>query len=344
MSLTKTVFVKDLKVKDSVSSIFLVKYIAVMTGKDGANYLNIVLCDNSGEIESRKWHGANETFDKIKRGDYVAIEGKVNAFQGRMQLIVTVVNKVDGATVDSSLFALKSATGSGAMFSELMGIVETLDEHYLRELLLMILNDQEIQHRLMKWSAGRSIHHSFEGGLLEHILSCTRIGKFLSTLYPVNESYVIAGCILHDICKIYELSGGPLVDYTDEGKLLGHLVQSLELVDNFAGQILNFPASMKMHLKHILGSHHGELQYGATKLPQTTEAELVYLIDLLDSKINSFETAKKNDNASGSWTGLIRHLDRIVYKNPLPSYEYTAPKEVEATGPFAKLKGLKVDE
>jgi len=175
---------------------------------------------------------------------------------------------------------------------------------------------------------------------LEHLLSCCKIASFLSTIYPVNESYVVAGTLLHDLCKMEEISSLPVVDYTDDGKLLGHLVLAFELLDKECEKIPSFPKDMKMHLKHILASHHGEHEYGSPKLPHTTEAMMVYLIDLMDSKINSFETAKKADNSEGNWTGLVKPLNRIIYKAPLPTYDTIS--EVDSSGPFASLKNLKV--
>lgn len=310
-----------LNAKDDVQSSFLVKYIAVATGKDGKNYLNVILSDNSGELESRKWQDAESTAAKIKSGDFVIVSGKVNAFQGRLQLIINEMSKLNEGQYDVQDFIKKSSSAPEKMFDELLTIVNSLEEVYIKELLLSILNDIEIKRRLMVWQAGKSIHHAYQSGLLEHILSCTNLANFLSAHYKANRSYVIAGCILHDMCKIYELTEGPNVDYTEEGKLIGHLVKGLEIVDHYAYKIKNFPYSQKMHLKHILLSHHGEYEYGSPKIPHTSEAFLVHLIDHMDSKMSSIETIKKTDNNTGHWSGMIKHLDRIIYKNELPSFK-----------------------
>ena len=317
----KTQFISTLTAKDDVLSPFLVKYIAVASGKDGKSYLNIILADNSGEIESRKWQEAEQTFAKIKAGDYVIVNGKINAFQGRLQLIVNEISKLNEGQFVPQDFIKKSSSAPEKMYDELLKIVESLDEIYIKDLLQLILNEYEIKRRLMLWQAGKSVHHAYQSGLLEHILSCTQLGVTLSAHYNANKSYVVAGCILHDLCKIYELSEGPNVDYTEEGKLIGHLVKSLEIVDHFAAKIKNFPYQQKMHLKHILLAHHGEYEYGSPKIPHTSEAYLVHLIDLLDSKMSSIDQVKKTDNSTGHWSGMIKHLDRVIYKNELPSYK-----------------------
>jgi 3'-5' exoribonuclease len=309
-----------LNAKDDVLSPFIVKYIAVATGKDGKNYLNVILGDNSGELEARKWQEAEQTHQKIKVGDFVIVNGKVNAYQGRLQLIINEITKLNEGQYDVVDYIKKSSTAPEKMYDELLEIVSSLEEIYIKDLLLLVLNDYENKKRLLVWQAGKSIHHAYQSGLLEHILSCTKLALFLAPHYKVNRSYVVAGCVLHDLCKIYELTEGPVVDYTEEGKLIGHLVKGLEVVDHFASKIKNFPYAQKTHLKHILLSHHGEYEYGSPKIPHTSEAFLVHLIDLMDSKMSSMDQVKKNDNSTGNWTGMVKHLDRIVYKNELPSF------------------------
>ena len=99
------------------------------------------------------------------------------------------------------------------------------------------------------------------------------------------------------------------------------------MVDHYAAKIKDFPYSMKLHIKHILLSHHGEYEYGSPKIPNTSEAYLVHLIDLMDSKMSSFEQVKKADSSTGNWSGFVKHLDRIVYKNELPTYPHYLTEE-----------------
>ncbi len=356
--MNKTQFISQLNAKDDVLSPFLVKYIATAEGKDGKSYLNVILADSTGEIEARKWQGAELAMQRVQAGDIVIVNGKVNAFQGRIQLIIQEMSALNENQFNREDYVQKAGTAPEKMFAELLSIVNTLEEVYIRDLLLSILSDFEIARRLKIWQAGKSIHHAYQSGLLEHILSCTQLAVTLSPHYKVNRSYVVAGCILHDLCKIYELSEGPVVDYTEEGKLIGHLVKGLEIVDHYAAKIPNFPISMKMHLKHILLSHHGEYEYGSPKIPNTSEAFLVHLIDLMDSKMSSFAQIKKTDSSTGHWSGFVKHLDRIVYKNELPSFtnyldqeNVAPPKSIKSQDTNAKkttfgslLKDFKIDE
>lgn len=330
--MNKNQFVNKLGPKDDVLSPFLVKYINAAEGKDGKSYLNIILADKSGEVEARKWHGAEHIIGQIRSGDVVIVNGKMNQFQGRMQMIISEISKLNDDQFIREDYIQKAGSAPEKMFEELLSIVDSLEEIYIKDLLVMILHDPEIARRLKIWQAGKSIHHAYQSGLLEHILSCTKLAVTLSPHYRVNRSYVVAGCILHDLCKIYELTEGPVVDYTEEGKLVGHLVKGLEIVDHFAYKIKNFPYNVKLHLKHILLAHHGEYAYGSPKIPNTSEAYLVHLIDLMDSKMSSFEQVKKNDSSSSHWSGFVKHMDRIVYKSELPTFtEYVEGEKSPAS-------------
>lgn len=313
-------FISDLQGKEEIESVFLVKIFNVMEGKDGKKYFNIILTDSSGEMEARLWHYSAEIEKNITKGSFVQVRGKVNFYQGRKQFIIAHISKVDQNDVNVDDFVMKAVEDPEVMYKKLLKIVDELNDVYIRDLLRNIITDGEIARRLKIWQAGKSIHHAYRSGLLEHILSCTELALHLSKHYKVNHNYVVAGCILHDICKIYELTDGVNVEYTEEGKLVGHLVKGLEIVDRFSYKIRNFPHYTKMHLKHILLAHHGEYEYGSPKIPQTSEAYLVHLIDLMDSKMGSFDIIRKTDNNTGHWSGFVKHLDRIVYKSELPFY------------------------
>jgi 3'-5' exoribonuclease len=324
------IFISDLQGKEEIESLFFVKIINIMEGKDGRKYFNIILSDATGDLESRLWQYSEEVEKQITKNSFVRARGKLNFFQGRKQFIVSKLEKISASEVNENDFLMKAAKDPEIMFKELLSIVDKLSDVYIRDLLRMIITDGEIARRLKTWQAGKTIHHAYKSGLLEHILSCSYLAINLSSHYKVNENYVVAGCILHDLCKIYELTDGMNVEYTEEGKLVGHLVKGLEIVDRYSYKIKNFPHYTKMHLKHILLAHHGEYEYGSPKIPQTSEAFLVHLIDMMDSKMGTMEMIKKTDNTTGHWSGYIKHLDRIVYKSDLPFYpEYILEEEEE---------------
>lgn len=316
----KKLFVSELQGKEEIESVFLVKIFNVMEGKDGKKYFNTILTDSSGDLEARLWNYSAETEKNISKNAFVRVRGKLNFYQGRKQFIISHMEKIDAQEVNQDDYIMKSQEDPEAMYKRLLQIVDSLTDVYIRDLLRNIITDGEIARRLKVWQAGKSIHHAYKSGLIEHILSCTEMALILSRHYRVNENYVVAGCILHDLCKIYELTDGINVEYTEEGKLVGHLVKGLEIVDKYAYKIKDFPHYTKMHIKHILLAHHGEYEYGSPKIPQTSEAYLVHLIDMMDSKMGALEIIRKTDSSTGHWSGFVKHLDRIIYKSELPFY------------------------
>lgn len=355
------IFVSDLHGKDEIESIFLVKIMNTMEGKDGKKYFNVILTDSTGDLEARMWQYNADVERTITKGAFVQVRGKLNFYQGRKQFIITHLTKLDASEVNMDDYVMKATVDPEVMYKKLMTIIEGLSDVYIRDLLKNIVTDPEIARRLKTWQAGKSIHHAYRSGLIEHILSCSELALVLSKHYHVNPNYVVAGCVLHDLCKIYELTDGVNVEYTEEGKLVGHLVKGLELVDRYSYKIKNFPYYLKMHLKHILLAHHGEYEYGSPKIPQTSEAFLVHLIDLMDSKMGALEIIKKTDSTTGHWSGFVKHLDRIVYKSDLPFYpDYVQDEEREVeekpVTPKAKpstepktslgklLSGIKIEE
>lgn len=346
-------FISDLQGKEEITSVFLVKIFNTMEGKDGKKYFNIILSDATGDLEARLWQYSPEVEKEITKGTFVRVRGKVNFYQGRKQFIITHLEKASENEVNMDDFVMKSTSDPEVMYKNLLKVVDGLSDVYIRDLLRSIVTDGEIARRLKIWQAGKSIHHAYRSGLLEHILSCTELALTLSRHYRVNENYVVAGCILHDLCKVYELTDGMNVEYTEEGKLVGHLVKGLEIVDRFSYRIKNFPHYLKIHLKHILLAHHGEYEYGSPKIPQTSEAMLVHLIDLMDSKMGSFEMVRKTDSTTGHWSSFVKHLDRIVYKSDLPFYpeyiqeedqvhheERKEPKKVQHAEPKTSLSKM----
>ena len=342
----RRVNVADLKPKEEIESIFVVKYLNLCEARDGKKYLNIILSDSTGDLEARVWNEAEELSKALDKGNFVKVKGKANIYMGKKQFIISECDKCPDSEVDKGEFIPKAKRNPQDMFDDLVKIVEGLEDVYIRQLLLNVLGDQEVARRLKLWQAGKSIHHAYQSGLLEHILSCSQLSVQLSAHYNVNTSYVVAGAILHDLCKIYELTDGVNVEYTEEGKLVGHLVKGLEIVDKYSYRINNFPYQTKLHLKHILLSHHGQYEFGSPKIPQTSEAMLLHLIDHMDSKMHAFETVKRTDQNTGRWSGYVKHLDRIVYKDDLPFYpefiEGEAPaKERQERKPKAQGTGKK---
>lgn len=292
---TPKIFVKDLQDKQTFQSFFLARDRALLTGKNGKPYISLYLADSTGAIDARIWDNVEALSETFQAGDIVKVKGSVQIFQNRKQVVVHRLEKADASEYRMEDFICTSRRAPEDMMAELLRIAEGMQEHNIRQLTLEVLNDPEIRSRLLKAPAAKSIHHAYVGGLLEHILSICGLMRFIESHYraqgvELRLDLLLFGAIFHDIGKIWELEVDNGINYSDRGKLIGHMVMAIELVEKKASRILGFPEELKDLLKHIILSHHGRLEFGSPKTPMFLEAFIVAAIDDLDSKINTISS------------------------------------------------------
>lgn len=312
-------FVRDLSDKQGVHGIFLARDKSLLVGKNGKPYLSLHLADCSGAVDARVWDNvetANETF---QNGDVIRVKGQVQLFQGRKQVVVHRIEKALAEEFDMADFIVRAARDPEVMMAELLHVAEKIEDRNIRQLIHDVLNDADVRPRLLVAPAAKTIHHAYLGGLLEHVLSICGLMKVIHAHYAasgteLNLDYLLFGAIFHDIGKIWELDIDQGISYTDRGKLLGHMVMAVELVEKKASRILGFPEELKDLLKHIILSHHGRVEYGSPKTPMFLEAFLVAAIDDLDSKINTIDRFVKSERASGDrWSKFNQLFERYFF-------------------------------
>jgi 3'-5' exoribonuclease len=313
-------FVSELIPREDVEGAFLVKYLNIQTDKKGKPYLNLVLMDKTGEVEGRIWDDAAQIFDQIQAKDIVRVAGKVNLFQGKKQLVLAAIQKATPGSYSDERFIPTTVYDVDRMHADLMEIIGRMQDPFSRELAQSIFNSPELKPLILRAPAAKTMHHAYAGGLLEHVLSICRIMEFLGNHYQnyygkaLRKDLLILGGLFHDIGKIEELSWERGTEYTDSGKLIGHLIQGCELVDRHIAKIPGFPEDFRLEVKHQILAHHGHLEFGSPKLPATVEAMLVHAIDDLDSKVNSIFGIIEKDQTPGNWTAFQRNYERIFRK------------------------------
>lgn len=315
--LEKNQYVATLTDKSSVQSIFLVKYSSLQTGKTGKPYLNLVLMDKTGELEARVWDDVPQFASMAVRDAFVWVEGACQNFQGRKQIVVKKLQGLREDQVKIKDYLKVGEFDSEEQYKELVEFIESMkDPHYQALARAILIDDEEIVSLMKKAPAAKTIHHAYRGGLLEHVVAITKTLDFLSQLYSpfVNRDLLFLGGFLHDLAKIWELTFERSTDYTDAGRLLGHLVMGIELVEKKASQIPGFPEEKKLLVKHMIASHHGSLEFGSPKEPQCLEAIIVHAIDDLDSKVNAIRKFIEADTNPGKWTLLHKGMERYFYK------------------------------
>lgn len=321
----KTLFVRDLQDGQTVSAPFLVKYCAVAQGKNGKAYMNAVLQDRSGEIECRVWEDVTRFTNHIVRDGFVKVEGRVQIFQGRKQMVIHTAQALREDEVTAKDYIAASAVDPTALYERLLGYVATMEDPHYRALAESVLrDDEEVRANLRIAPAAKTVHHAYRGGLLEHIVSITGIMDAIAGHYGalLNRDLLFLGSFFHDIGKLWELTYDKTTDYSDAGRLIGHHIIGVELIERKVraleaetGRLPGpFPVSKILHVKHLVIAHHGKLEYGSPKEPQTLEALVVHAIDDLDSKVQGVSHFIAQDQTPGKWTALHRQFERYFYK------------------------------
>jgi 3'-5' exoribonuclease len=218
------------------------------------------------------------------------------------------------------------------MFAEVRALVAQVRNSHVRALLQAFLDDPEIARGFLIAPAAKSIHHAWLGGLCEHTLSVLQLGWRICDHYPqLDRDLVTAGALLHDIGKSREISTQPGFEYTDEGKLVGHLVLTCQLIREKASRIQGFPIELEWQLTHLVVAHHGRHEYGSPKEPATLEAMVVHALDELDTRVSSF--GQLMAQAPGRWTDGKNIYRRQLMKTGAP------PDERRFAGPGLYREG-----
>ncbi len=202
------------------------------------------------------------------------------------------------------------------MWNELRAMVAALGNDHIRRLLDAFLDDPDIAARYKFAPAAKSIHHAFRSGLLEHVLSLARLAKLASGHYnAVDFNLLLAGVVLHDIGKIYELSYDRAFGYSPEGQLLGHIAIAIRMIADKIRAFPEFPVELRNLIEHMVLSHHGQLEFGSPKLPVFPEALLLHYLDDMDSKMECMRVLiDKDPQATGYFTTYSPTLTRVALR------------------------------
>jgi 3'-5' exoribonuclease len=310
----KSLYAADVRDNQLVDGFFLIASKNHGITKNGGSYLTLKLLDRSGEIEARVWERADDLARGFEKNDFVHVRGYATLYQGRVQIRVQDVIRVDESKVAAEDFLPKSASDPDIMLAELQAILRGIKNPHLLALAEACFADEELISLLKRAPGAKTIHHPYLGGLLEHTLSLLKlISKVVEHYRGIDVDLLLTGGFLHDIGKIYEFSFRRAIDYTDEGQLLGHLVMEVELVDKKIAAIADFPDELAMLVKHMLVSHHGAYEFGSPKLPQTLEAVILHSLDDLDGKIQAIQSLPEKEPGS-KWSAFHRAYGRSFYR------------------------------
>ena len=308
-------FVSELVAGSAIDEVFLLAQRNLAHKKDGNPFLTVTLADRSGQVNGVVWDQVERIAAAAAEGDFVHVRAQVGEYRGSLQLVVKDMARVPEEQVDAADFLATTTRDVGKMFGRLQEMTGRMQTPHLKTLFELFWADEAFVAAYTRAPAAKHMHHAYIGGLLEHTLSMSVLAEMIAGHYSgVDRDMLLAGVILHDVGKIRELEFTRRIDYTDEGRLLTHIIIGLSMLDEKLKQVPDFPETQAQLLKHMIISHHGAREFGSPEPPKTIEAILLNYIDEMDSRVNSVREYLAKDASEGSWTPYHRLLERHFYK------------------------------
>lgn len=307
--------IKDMKCgNDNVEFTAMINHVTTgkTNGANKSNYLSIVFQDDTGSIDAKLWNATDEQIQSLRNGAVVRGKGDIIKYSDDRQMKIISIEDVSYQQSQQVEFLAKAPIDSETMMNELLKYVKRISNSKLYVITKHLFEKQSEAMKI--YPAASKNHHECVSGLAFHTLSMLRIAESLLDIYPsLNADLMYAGILLHDIGKTVELSGPVVPTYTLEGKMLGHISIAQAMVYQ-AAQELNIEGEEVVLLQHMILAHHGKNEFGSPVLPQIKEAEMIYLIDNIDARMNMFDKAL-DQVETGEYTKRIFALEnRTIYK------------------------------
>lgn len=306
-----------LDVGTTASGYLLLVRLEEVKGTNG-KYCKITVSDGSEIVVAKMWGTSLKDF-RINPKSVIRATIECGEYRGRKDYIIKSCEPAINVDISIRDFVQKAPLDSDIMFKEIIDTVSSVPEHTdhksLGQLTESIYSENKI--KLLYWSAAENIHHNMYAGLLYHTYRMLKQAEVLVKVYPsLDPELLYAAVALHDIGKLVELETDEcgMASYTAEGRLFGHAVIGMEMVDKKASEGGYDPEKVKC-LKHCIASHHGRIEWGAVVLPQIEEAAILHYIDMIDSRVQQYEKTMESMDPGTETDEMVFGLDRVkVYK------------------------------
>lgn len=305
----------DLNIGDDVEGFYLLKSAALKKANNGKPYLSCTVCDNSDTVDAKVWDYAGP-LTSADEGKVIKLRARVTEYKGTKQLNIYRIREAQAG----DLFSLSELVPSAPIQADeamerLLGYIDSMQDEDYRAVCREVLERNRAKFEVIP--AAKTVHHSFLHGLLMHTVYMADTASFLASRYEevLNRDLLLAGTILHDVAKLKEFATsdlGLVTEYSFSGQMIGHLVMGAQEVARVCCE-QGVCEEKAVLLQHMILSHHGEPEFGAAVVPKCAEAELLYYIDCIDSRMEIYrETLEKMD--SGTFSDRIFALDKKIYK------------------------------
>lgn len=293
---------------------FLLRDMVRRTTRDGRPYLLCTYSDKTGQASGVYWDVPTHVDNWVRPGAAVLVTGKVTLYKDALQITTTDLSAWQKP--DMAEFLATSERPRDDMVQELRQHIASLSSPW-QQLVEAVLLEPDRFRRFINAPAARQMHHAYISGLLEHTLSMANLATQLAAHYPhVDRDLLLAGTLLHDVGKAleYEIANG--FDFSDDGRLVGHIVRAVTIVEHAAAGLDDFPPEKLRHLVHLIASHHGKQEWGSPVVPKTLEAVLLHQLDLLDSRVQGFFEHLQNDGSETRWSTRRSPMFNTALRRP----------------------------
>ncbi len=307
----KELFVDQLRPGETITEFFALRK-ADLLEKDGKFRLSLELGDSTGRVRAVMWDATREHASLYEPGMIVRVRGVVGTYMEQIQVRVERMRAAKEEEYDLGDYFRKSSKTAEELSGLLDAMIERVENSYLKKLLEAVFTD-DLRKKYLDSPAAKLLHHDYIGGLADHSLSMAEVIVRLADHYPkLDRDLLICGALLHDIGKIWEYEVTAAIDFTDAGRLVGHINQGDEFVVGRADSVENFPEDLLMNVRHLIVSHQGEREKGSPVVPMTPEAVFLHNVDELDARMGAVEKIRDRTGDSG-WSEYSRIFGRFFY-------------------------------
>ena len=308
----KSSFVADFSLGDSVDDLFALRKLELREFS-GGKMISLELGDKTGRIKGVMWSCADELLKKMIPGQVFRFKGSVTSYRGETQLTVEKVTPQEN--FDPTDFLPIGTYTVEQLDTRLNNAMKLIDDPSYDALMTCIFSNEKLRRGFLTGVGGKLWHHNYIGGLAEHTLSIFDLClDFAGRYSELDKNLILSGALLHDIGKIDTYWLGSFVEYSDKGRLLGHIVMGDEIVRQAIGSLPDFPEEKALKLRHLILAHQGTLDQASPVVPMVPEAMALYTADLLDSKLGALRRIRKNELRPGvRWSNYVNLLDRFIY-------------------------------
>ena len=276
-------------------------------------YLHVELGDASGRISGSVWDDAQGLYERCAKGSCVRVHARVINWQGRRHLSVDRLEPID--VPRTGQWIPDAPVDTRLIYERILGLIHSVGSPHLQQVLQNLFETDSFRSDFLAAPAGKLWHHCTSGGLAQHTWAVTELVLDIAKFYPnLQKDLLIAGALLHDVGNITEYTSDRMIEYSDAGRLLGHVSISYSMVAAEIDTLTDFPSRLRAALLHLILSHHGERECGSPIPPMSPEAMVLHLADRLDSLMNAYERIRQRDYKPGQhWSQYVRLLDRFFY-------------------------------